>query len=213
MENKSIGVKYKEVGYEIIEELPFDNIKEFMMKYTMRDKPYKVFNIFFSFLLIIISAAALGYMLGLSINNPSVWIDFALFLLVIVCGIIFLIPTHEIVHWIVYKNEGAADVRFGAQWKRFVFYAAAHDFPADYVKFRRVALAPLYMLGIMLGLLILFPLPLWLRLSCIVLLMFHILSCTGDITLLRYFKQYRGRDVITVDDIDNKTTYFMEKLR
>ena len=51
MENKSIGGKYKEVGYEIIEELPFDNIKEFMMKYTMRDKPYKVFNIFFSFLL------------------------------------------------------------------------------------------------------------------------------------------------------------------
>lgn len=213
MENKSIGGKYKEVGYEIIEELPFDNIKEFMMKYTMRDKPYKVFNIFFSFLLIIISAAALGYMLGLSINNPSVWIDFALFLLVIVCGIIFLIPTHEIVHWIVYKNEGAADVRFGAQWKRFVFYAAAHDFPADYVKFRRVALAPLYMLGIMLGLLILFPAAFMVK---------AVLYCTADvsysflywgITLLRYFKQYRGRDVITVDDIDNKTTYFMEKLR
>ena len=90
MENKSIGGKYKEVGYEIIEELPFDNIKEFMMKYTMRDKPYKVFNIFFSFLLIIISAAALGYMLGLSINNPSVWIDFALFLLVIVLSLIHI---------------------------------------------------------------------------------------------------------------------------
>lgn len=49
MENKSIGGKYKEVGYEIIEELPFDNIKEFMMKYTMRDKHYKVFIYSFLF--------------------------------------------------------------------------------------------------------------------------------------------------------------------
>lgn len=117
----------------------------------------------------------------------------------------------EFIHWIAYKKEGANDVRFGAIWKSFVFYAAAHNFAADYKTFRRIALAPFYILSVLLVLLFLFPVPLWGKISIAAILLFHIVSCSGDLSMLSYMKRYKRRNVITVDDIDNRFTYFMEK--
>lgn len=109
------------------------------------------------------------------------------------------------------KKEGANDVRFGAIWKSFVFYAAAHNFAADYKTFRRIALAPFYILSVLLVLLFLFPVPLWGKISIAAILLFHVVSCSGDLSMLSYMKRYKRRNVITVDDIDNRFTYFMEK--
>ena len=127
-----------------------------------------------------------------------------------ILGCALIIPVHEFIHWIAYKKEGANDVRFGAIWKSFVFYAAAHNFAADYKTFRRIALAPFYILSVLLVLLFLFPVPLWGKISIAAILLFHIVSCSGDLSMLSYMKRYKRRNVITVDDIDNRFTYFME---
>ena len=66
-----------------------------------------------------------------------------------ILGCALIIPVHEFIHWIAYKKEGANEVRFGAIWKSFVFYAAAHNFAADYKTFRRIALAPFYILSVL----------------------------------------------------------------
>ena len=128
-----------------------------------------------------------------------------------ILGCALIIPVHEFIHWIAYKKEGANDVRFGAIWKSFVFYAAAHNFAADYKTFRRIALAPFYILSVLLILLLLSPVPLWGKISIAAILLFHIVSCSGDLSMLSYMKRYKRRNVITVDDIDNRFTYFMEK--
>ena len=128
-----------------------------------------------------------------------------------ILGCALIIPVHEFIHWIAYKKEGANDVRFGAIWKSFVFYAAAHNFAADYKTFRRIALAPFYILSVLLVLLFLFPVPLWGKISIAAILLFHIISCSGDLSMLSYMKRDKRRNVITVDDIDNRFTYFMEK--
>lgn len=129
-----------------------------------------------------------------------------------ILGCALIIPVHEFIHWIAYKKEGANDVRFGAIWKSFVFYAAAYNFAADYKTFRRIALAPFYILSVLLVLLFLFPVPLWGKISIAAILLFHIISCSGDLSMLSYMKRYKRRNVITVDDIDNRFTYFIGKI-
>ena len=52
---------------------------------------------------------------------------------------------------------------------------------------------------------------LWGKISIAAILLFHIVSCSGDLSMLSYMKRYKRRNVITVDDIDNRFTYFMEK--
>ena len=142
-------------------------------------------------------------------KNHIIWIVFISGFFILGCALI--IPVHEFIHWIAYKKEGANDVRFGAIWKSFVFYAAAHNFATDYKTFRRIALAPFYILSVLLILLLLSPVPLWGKISIAAILLFHIVSCSGDLSMLSYMKRYKRRNVITVDDIDNRFTYFMEK--
>ena len=55
---------------------------------------------------------------------------------------------------------------------------------------------------------LLFPLPLWGKIAIAVLLFFHLLSCSGDLMMLAYMSRYKGREVYTVDDIDNRYNLF-----
>ena len=155
-----------------------------------------------------------GFMIALWQESQSAsqfFLEIGASLVWVVVGYALMIPLHEFIHWLVYRSEGAADVRFGAIWRSFVFFAAAHNFLTDYKTFKRIALAPLRILSGLLVVLLLFPLPLWGKIAIAVLLFFHLLSCSGDLMMLAYMSRYKGREVYTVDDIDNRYTYFLEK--
>lgn len=204
---------YREKGYDVYSFYSFDNIKPFLAQHVKMPR--------FIVAIIIISlivgsgilGAAAGYSWKMKESIVKWGILFAQTLLCSFIGITCMIPLHEFIHWIAFKCIGARNIRFGADWKHFVFYAAVHDYALNYKQFRAVAVAPLYTILLILGITVLTPVAGWIKLVCLVLYLFHLLSCSGDIMLLTYFRKLKHRDILTVDDIENKTTYFLEKVR
>lgn len=200
---------YEKAGYRVIDSFTYSDIKLFLM----RNLPKTTFRaIYIGVLLLVLFGV--GFMIALWQESQSAsqfFLEIGASLVWVVVGYALMIPLHEFIHWLVYRSEGAADVRFGAIWRSFVFFAAAHNFLTDYKTFKRIALAPLRILSGLLVVLLLFPLPLWGKIAIAVLLFFHLLSCSGDLMMLAYMSRYKGREVYTVDDIDNRYTYFLEK--
>lgn len=201
---------YEKAGYRVVDSFTYSDIKPFLM----RNRPQAKFRtIYVSVLLVVLFLV--GLMVGtLWHDSPSVgqfFLEIGKSVILALVGYAIIVPLHEIIHWVVYRTEGAGDVRFGAIWRSFVFFAAAHNFLTDYKTFKRIALAPLHILSGLLVVLLLFPLPLWGKIAIAVLLFFHLLSCSGDLMMLAYMSRYKGREVYTVDDIDNRYTYFLEK--
>lgn len=200
---------YEKAGYRVIDSFTYSDIKLFLM----RNLPKTTFRaIYIGVLLLVLFGV--GFMIALWQESQSAsqfFLEIGASLVWVLVGYAIIVPLHEIIHWVVYRTEGAGDVRFGAIWRSFVFFAAAHNFLTDYKTFKRIALAPLRILSGLLVVLLLFPLPLWGKIAIAVLLFFHLLSCSGDLMMLAYMSRYKGREVYTVDDIDNRYTYFLEK--
>ena len=200
---------YEKAGYRVIDSFTYSDIKLFLMC----NLPKTTFRaIYIGVLLLVLFGV--GFMIALWQESQSAsqfFLEIGASLVWVLVGYALMIPLHEFIHWLVYRSEGAADVRFGAIWRSFVFFAAAHNFLTDYKTFKRIALAPLRILSGLLVVLLLFPLPLWGKIAIAVLLFFHLLSCSGDLMMLAYMSRYKGREVYTVDDIDNRYTYFLEK--
>lgn len=200
---------YEKAGYRVIDSFTYSDIKLFLM----RNLPKTTFRaIYIGVLLLVLFGV--GFMIALWQESQSAsqfFLEIGKSVILALVGYAVIVPLHEIIHWIIYRTEGAADVRFGAIWRSFVFFAAAHNFLTDYKTFKRIALAPLRILSGLLVVLLLFPLPLWGKIAIAVLLFLHLLSCSGDLMMLAYMSRYKGREVYTVDDIDNRYTYFLEK--
>ena len=200
---------YEKAGYRVIDSFTYSDIKLFLM----RNLPKTTFRaIYIGVLLLVLFGV--GFMIALWQESQSAsqfFLEIGKSVILALVGYAVIVPLHEIIHWIIYRTEGAADVRFGAIWRSFVFFAAAHNFLTDYKTFKRIALAPLRILSGLLVVLLLFPLPLWGKIAIAVLLFFHLLSCSGDLMMLAYMSRYKGREVYTIDDIDNRYTYFLEK--
>ena len=210
MDKNSFLAFYEEAGYRAVDSFTYSDIKFFLM----RNRPKTAYRVLY-FAIMLLLLFFIGFMIGSMWKQTGeagqFWLAIGGSIIFALVGCVILIPVHEFIHWLVYRNEGAADVRFGAIWRSFAFYAAAHNFLADYKTFKRIALAPLYLLSALLCLLLLFPMPLWGKVAVALVLLFHLSSCSGDLMMLSYMSRYKHRCVFTVDDVDNRFTYFLEK--
>lgn len=210
MDKENFLAFYEEAGYRVVDSFTYSDIKTFLM----RNRPRTKFRTIYVSVLVVV-LFLVGLMVGMMWHDSSsagqFFLEIGESVILALVGYAIIVPLHEIIHWVVYRTEGAADVRFGAIWRSFVFFAAAHNFLTDYKTFKRIALAPLRILSGLLVVLLLFPLPLWGKIAIAVLLFLHLLSCSGDLMMLAYMSRYKGREVYTVDDIDNRYTYFLEK--
>lgn len=210
MDKESFLAFYEKAGYRVIDSFSYSDIKLFLA----RNQPSSRFRITYIVVLLLV-LFLVGFMIGTlwqeSASAGRFFLEVGKCLISVLVGCAILIPLHELIHWFVYRSEGAADVRFGVIWRAYAFYAAAHNFMANYITFSRVALAPLRILSGLLIVLLLFPMPLWGKIAIGILLLFHLLSCSGDLMMYSYMNRYRHRNVFTVDDIDNRYTYFLEK--
>ena len=165
MDKQTFLSSYEKDGYQVIDSFIYDDIKTFLE----RNKPRKnhiIWIVFISgFFILFFIGFAMGKLWSDSLSFSQFGIQILKCVVFSILGCALIIPVHEFIHWIAYKKEGANDVRFGAIWKSFVFYAAAHNFAADYKTFRRIALAPFYILSVLLILLLLSPVPLWGKIS------------------------------------------------
>lgn len=125
---------------------------------------------------------------------------------------VLMIPLHEWIHGVAYKIMGAESVQYRANWKKFVFYAAADGFPVGFNEFRFVALLPFSVISVT-GIMIM----VWsgFEWSTIMFgfIIGHAACCGGDFGLLSYMHEHKELDVITVDDMEKGETHFLIRKR
>lgn len=127
MDKQTFLSSYEKDGYQVIDSFIYDNIKTFLE----RNKPRKnhiIWIVFISgFFILFFIGFAMGKLWSDSLSFSQFGIQILKWVVFSILGCALIIPVHEFIHWIAYKKEGANDVRFGAIWKSFVFYAAAHN--------------------------------------------------------------------------------------
>ncbi len=202
--NLTVEALQDEKRYRLILELPYSDIPDFVMEHLFR-KNVEVRFFWFSvilFLLIAIRPSIIFFASAPGIFN-TLWYGFLGLVLIPV----LLIPLHEGIHALVLVLSGGRNIRVGADLKHFFFYVTAHRYPVRRKAFTRVALAPFFVINTALWVTA-WLLPGYLSWAFYLALFSHATMCAGDFAMLSFYSRYPGREIITYDDVDEKTAYF-----
>lgn len=137
------------------------------------------------------------------------------YLLWMLYGLIFtftlLIVLHELIHAAAYYYVGARKLRFGAVWRKFMFYVSADRFVTDSKKFTIVALAPAVIVSVLsiIGMAVFYNAPGFY--FFIPVFGFHFIFCGGDFALLCFFENRKEQEILTFDVKEEGKTYFYQK--
>lgn len=193
--------------FELIRTVDYKQMKSFVIDIVRnRNRLLIIYSIF--------QLLSLSVWVGWFVLCLIDWQKKTIFCLLIsfVFSLTVLIPLHESAHALAFLILGKKNIGFGAQLKKFVFYAEAHRQVIDRREITIVALMPLVLLGFAgLTLAIIGAATLLGTISAGVILI-HPLFCAGDIALISYFNQYRPQELFSYDDrIQKKTFYFKKK--
>lgn len=123
---------------------------------------------------------------------------------------LLLMPLHEYIHGLAYKSQGAQNTSYDANLRKFYFMALADKFVANRKEFQIVALAPFVVISIILIVMIVLSNADW-KIAFMACLLAHTSMCSGDFGLLSYFEYHKKQDLVTYDDVENKTSYFYSR--
>jgi hypothetical protein len=196
--------------YKLVRQLHHDEIIDFLMQQLKQLRWPMAFFYGFNIMLI---ALIISFTAGNIAQSYINWSAYFLYLLLgLICGMVLVIPVHEILHGIAYKLIGATKVKYGADLKQMLFYASAPGFVAGKRGFYLVALTPfaiinlLFLAGIIYG-----HIPLqW---GSLVAFFTHSTMCIGDFAMINYMASFHGKEVYTFDDKTERTSYFYIKDR
>ncbi|WP_319479799.1 DUF3267 domain-containing protein [uncultured Draconibacterium sp.] len=195
-------------NYELLAEVEHDEIKSFVLSQLDKGgwlvKGFMVYQTIMVLLgLIIITRALVLSFRG--IYEP-LWYSIGTILFCVTV----LVIIHELLHGIAIKLTGAKDVRYGAYFKKFIFYAEADRHVFNRSQFCFIALAPLVVVKLitLVGIIIFFGHPLvW---TFTLIMCIHSLFCTGDIGLLSVFFSTQS-EVFTFDIKEERKSYYFRK--
>jgi len=127
----------------------------------------------------------------------------------ILVGSIVVIPPHELLHGLAYRILGARKIRFGIDFRQFIFYVTADRFPISRRELAFLALTPFVVINtVVIGIT-----AIWVQqyiLFTVSLLLSHNIMCIGDFAMIGYAYSIK-KELITYDDPENKKSYFYEK--
>lgn len=121
-----------------------------------------------------------------------------------------LIPVHEFIHGVAYRLFGAKYISFSFNLKKIIFIAFADKFVASKKEFKIILLAPFIIISTLLLITLTLINASW-QITILGILLTHTAMCSGDFGLLSYLEVNKEKQVITFDDIKNKTTFFYYK--
>ena len=188
-------------GYRLSAELTHADMIPFIKEYIKKINPITLF--YWSFNIIILLLIGCFSIVDTQLEFSEKFDKFFL-------GVFFfflLLPIHELIHGGVYKFFGAQKVRYGAVWKKMMFYAIAPLFVANSREFRIVAYAPFVLINsalILTGFFVGESIQ-WMLAGT---LLFHTAGCSGDFGLLSYFYENKHTHVVTYDDAESGKTFF-----
>lgn len=122
-----------------------------------------------------------------------------------------LIVIHELIHAVAYRFVGARKLSFGVKWTKFMFYVQADKQVLNYQQFKKVALAPVVIVGVLsiLGMAVFYTQPAFY--FFIPIFSFHSLFCGGDFGLLCFFQNRPDQEILTFDVKQEEKTYFYSR--
>ncbi len=195
------------LGYKPLDELPHDELVPFIQKWMKKPTLFSRLYYLFNFM-------ALGLALWLLLQNarePSYSFGDRFMWFGIGLAISFaLVPLHEYLHVLAYKWQGASSTSYDANLRKFFFLALADRFVANRKEFVRVALLPFISITLLALLLIYFT-DLNTQVMISGTLLAHTAMCSGDFGLLSYFAFHSDKEVVTYDDLEQKTTWFYKR--
>jgi hypothetical protein len=130
-----------------------------------------------------------------------------------VAVILFLLPVlplHELIHDLTYRALGAREVRWTFSWAPLGAYVTAHAFVVNRRAF--IILASLPSLVITGGMILMALIVPGLRIPALMLAFLHHGGTAGDWALVNVFYHYRDRTLLTVDDAEEKRSWFFERV-
>lgn len=195
-------------GYELLTEVEHDEIKPFVLSQLEKGgwlvKGFMVYQTVMVLLGLFIFTRALVFSFK-GIYEP-LWYSIGTILFCLTV----LVIIHELLHGIAIKLAGAKNVRYGAYFKKFIFYAEADRHVFNRRQFAFVALAPLAVVKLitLIGIIIFFSHPLVYVFTLIMCI--HSLFCAGDIALLSVFYSTQS-EVFTFDIKEERKSYYFRK--
>lgn len=195
--------------FDLLEKLSHSGIKSFVRDQLSDPTPlirhYMIYQLImiatgFLFVFFAIRSATETYYQPLTIVLFTLFFSFSLLILI-----------HELIHGVALKILGAKEVSFGADLRKFIFYAEANLFVMNRREFTFIALAPLVLVKVvsLTGMFFSLGTPyfyFWGMLMCI-----HSLFCAGDIGILSVFYRHKASDIYTYDDHEKKISYFFRR--
>ncbi len=196
-----------EPDYILLDKLEHQELIPFIKKY-LNKKTYTSF-LYYAINLVLFLIAIVFFVLDLQ-KPDFILLDWVYHYFIGFSIAFLLVPLHEYIHVLAYQSQGAENTSYDANIKKFNFMALADKFVANRKSFSVVALAPFLVIsGLLLAVLPFanhaWALTIWGILFC------HAAMCSGDFGLLSYFEFHKDKEVVTYDDVSNKTSYFYYK--
>ena len=194
-------------GFKKILELDFDEMIPFVLSNIRKRGLFPLLYLFYN-------AASLIYMISyivFGLNGGFLNAGRILGQIVggILVGSILVIPPHELLHGMAYRILGARKIKFGIDFRQFIFYVTADRFPISRKELVFLALTPFAVINIV----VIGSTAIWVQqyiLFTVSLLLSHNIMCIGDFAIIGYACSIK-KELITYDDPENKKSYFYEK--
>jgi hypothetical protein len=208
-------------NYELIESFHIDEMGKFLMRELGMKQPEnspKKSKLTLNRIIFLLIFAGIGGAVGWSIGKfiPKSEGGFTVltsqFGLAFLAFFVVLLPIHEGIHAVVFKELRAKKVGFGWSTKSMIVYAYAQKFVMTLRENSWVAAMPFIVITI--SLVILWYLfPQW-QLFWGTSLFLHTSACIGDFILIQYYLKNKNYLIYTYDDIEGeKRSYFFKEVR
>lgn len=196
--------------FELIAELSHQNIKEFVLDQAL--KGGRMVRIYMIYQIIMIAAGSAIFTYSVVEAFKQNMQAFYYCIASILFCFTALIVIHELIHGIAIKLTGAPKVSYGANLKKFIFYAEADQYVMNRRQFTFIAITPLIVVKLVsaIGVLLCFNQPAVFAFS--IIMCTHSLFCAGDISLLSLFYRHEYSEVYTFDLVsEQKSFYYMKR--
>lgn len=191
----------KEKGYVLLDTLDHKELVPFIKTYIRKRTRYSIFYKASNIVILLFAAYLFTVDSPHSIGTRFSYLAYGFALAFL------LVPLHEYIHVLAYRNRGAKNTSYDMNLKKFYFMAVADRFVANKKEFEYVALAPFAIISLVLIALLFVVKDNWF-LTITGILLTHTAMCSGDFGLLSYFEYHKEKKPVTYDDAKNKITYF-----
>ncbi len=192
--------------FELLFEVEHRNMKDFVLGQMGTPAPVLRWYGFYQISMLVFATFLLGWTAVMAWHGR--WEAFAYLLASVAFSFTALVILHELLHGLAMMLGGLKRIRFGAQIRKFVFYAAADREVVDFKTFRFFALAPFVVVKLVCLICLWFFWPSPIIFFFAGLMAVHSLFCAGDFALLGLYQHYHGETLYQYDDMKTGRTFF-----